>query len=103
MTFRRGSNSHERWCALVRDNADLLADLPRGALVRENAFRDYVTRGVHRGVRLSPSVFELSPESLEKLAIFIGHRAQFDMDALLFDDFNEAFRRSHERGGKRGP
>ncbi len=95
--FRRTSNSHDRWCTLVQENAHLLADIPRGALSREIAFRDYVTRGVHRGVRFSPSVFDLSTESLESLWTFIQHRAQFDMDAALFDDFNEAFRAAHER------
>lgn len=94
MSFRRKSNGHDLWSALVRENAALLVDVPRGALIRESAFRDYVTRGSHRGVELSPSVFELSAESLAKLWTFINHRAQFDMDASLFDDFNEAFRRS---------
>lgn len=101
MSFRKDFNRHERWRKLVTDNADLLADLPREALVRENAFRDYVTHGAHRGVRFSPSVFELPSESIEKLWTFIGHRAQFDMDAMLFDDFNEAFYRARDE--KRGP
>jgi hypothetical protein len=70
-----------------------LSHVPTKALVREDAFRDYVTRGAHRGVRFSPSVFELSRESLADLWTFIQHRAQFDMDAIGFDDFNEAFRR----------
>jgi hypothetical protein len=101
MSFRRDSNAHERWCRLVRENADLLADLPPEALVRENAFRDYVTRGVHRGVRFSPSVSELSRDALEKLALFIYHRTEFDMDVIRFDDFNEAIRRGPSNSVKR--
>jgi hypothetical protein len=95
--FRKKSSRHEWWSALVQENAELLVDVPRGALIREIAFRDYLTRGVHRGVRLSPSVFELSARALGQLWTFIQHRAQLDMDAALFDDFNEAFRRAHEQ------
>jgi hypothetical protein len=91
--FRRETNRHDWWNRLVQENAELLSHVPKEALVRENAFRDYVTSGAHRGVRFSPSVFELSEQSLEDLWTFINRRAQFDMDAGLFDDFNEAFRR----------
>jgi hypothetical protein len=97
MGFRKKSNRHDWWTALVQDSADLLVDVPREALTQEIAFRDYVTRGVHRGVRLSPSVLDLSSKSLENLWNFIQHRARFDMDAALFDDFNEAFRRAREQ------
>lgn len=93
MGFRRETNRHDRWVRLVRENAELLSHVPKEALVREDAFRDYVTRGAHRGVQFSPSVFELSEQSLADLWTFITHRAQFDMDAIRFDDFNEAFRR----------
>jgi hypothetical protein len=71
----------------------LLKELPREALANEKIFRDYVTRGMHRGVKLAPSVFELSRKALDDLWIFVNHNAQFDMDIILFDDFNEAFRR----------
>ena len=94
MSFRRRSNAHDRWAALVRESSDLHSEVPRAALARESAFRDYVTSGVHRGTKFAPSVFELSPDALTKLWTFINHRARFDMDASLFDDFNEAFRRS---------
>lgn len=96
MGFRRESNRHDWWAKLVAENSELLADLPRGALIREIAFRDYVTTGVHRDVRFAPSVFDLATPSLDRLWDFIQRRAQFDMDASLFDDFNEAFRRAHE-------
>ena len=92
MSFRRTSNKHD-WCThLVHASADLLEDLPRDALASEAAFRDYVTHGVHRDVPFCPSVTELSPESLDKLWSFIHHRAQFDMDASLFESFNGAYR-----------
>ena len=93
MGFRKSWNRHENWLRLLREQADLLLDVPRAAVASESAFRDYVTRGAHRGARFSPSVFDLSPEALKKLATFVD-RAQFDMDAMLFDDFNEALRRS---------
>ena len=92
MSFRRSRNSHDLWRALVHENADLLAQLPPKALESEQIFRDYVTRGVHDGLPLTPSVFELSPAAVENLWRFINHKAQFDMDATLFDDFNEAYR-----------
>jgi hypothetical protein len=41
-------------------------------------------------------VFDLSPGALDDLWNFINKRAQFDMDATLFGDFNEAFKRAHE-------
>lgn len=93
MSFRRNINSHDAWRILVRENAGLLMELPREALANEKIFRDYVTHGTHDGVKLEPSVFELSSKSLDELWIFINHKAQFDMDAILFEDFNEALRR----------
>ena len=92
MSYRRAINAHD-WCrAAVRENEALLRELPTGALANESAFRDYVTRGVHRDVRLAPSVFELSPRALNDLKTFMRDKAQFDMDTMLFDHFNEAFR-----------
>ena len=72
----------------------MLDELPHGARETEVAFRDYVTSGTHRGVRFSPSVGELSVEAFEALSRFINHEAQFDMDATLFDSFNERRLRS---------
>jgi hypothetical protein len=96
MRFRRETSSHDVWRQVVRQYAALLKELPPQALVNEQAFRGYVTNGVYRGTKLSPTVFELSPGALDDLWNFINNRAQFDMDATLFDDFNEAFKRAHE-------
>jgi hypothetical protein len=74
----------------VRENEALLRALPPGALVNEQAFRGYATNGLYRGAKLSPTVFELSPQALKDMWTFINHRAQFDMDATLFDDFHAA-------------
>lgn len=93
MSFRKTGNRHGIWADLVAENRDLLVDLPREALSSEAAFRDYVTRGRHRGVAFNPMVFELSRDSLDRLWTFINHRAQFDMDAANFEHFNDAFRR----------
>jgi hypothetical protein len=95
MTFRRRTNSHDRWLSIVRENAALLSELPHLATATEAAFRDYVTRGVSRDIPLTPSVFELSTTALDDLWTFINQKAHFDLDATLFDDFNEAFRRQH--------
>src|SRR5262245_39624346 len=93
MSFRRQLNRREWWLAVVDDGKELLREVPESALANEAAFRDYVTRGLHRGVRFSPCVFELSSAALDDLYSFINRVAKFDMDALLFDDFNEAFQR----------
>lgn len=99
MAFRRRTNSAELWRTVVHENTHLLSELPRDALANEKTFRDYVTTGTHQGVRLMPSVFELSDEALSDLWVFIQHKGQFDMDAILFDSFDEAFRRRYEQRG----
>ena len=81
---------------MVHENTHLLSELPREALANEEMFRDYVTTGTHQGVRLMPSVFGLSDKSLSDLWVFIQSKRQFDLDAILFDSFNEAFRRRYE-------
>ena len=96
MSFRSASR-HDIWNGLVQNNRTLLSELPREALANKEAFRDYVTSGTHRRVVLKPSVFELSSEAITNLWTFINQKTQFDMDATLFDNFNEAFRRCHER------
>lgn len=95
MTFRRTNNKHEGWRVLVQENHVLLCELPAAALANENAFRDYVTRGVHRDITLTPSVFDLSAKARAGLFEFMHAKACFDMDVTGFDDFNEAFRRDH--------
>jgi hypothetical protein len=93
MSFRRSLNNHDIWQALVREHVDLLAQLPPKALESEQSFRDYVTKGVHDDLLLVPSVFQLSSVALESLWRFINEKAHFDMDAILFDNFNEAYRK----------
>jgi hypothetical protein len=44
--------------------------------VNEQAFRGYATNGLYRGAKLSPTVFELSPQALKDMWTFINHRAQ---------------------------
>jgi hypothetical protein len=50
---------------------------------------------VQNGKAFAPTVFQLVPEALDDLWTFIQHKVLFDMDAILFEDFNEAFRRRH--------
>ena len=95
MSFRRTFNQQEGWCTLVQENQALLGELPVGALVNKNAFRDYVTRGVHREVILTPSVFEISPKARADLFDFIHGKAYFDMESASFDHFNAAFQSDH--------
>jgi hypothetical protein len=97
MSFRRKTNSHEWWREVVRENAALLRDVPATAVSNKPAFCDYVTRSEHKGLKLSPSVFELSSQALDDLWTFINYKAQFDMDAICFDHFNEAFRARHSQ------
>jgi hypothetical protein len=97
MAFRRNANRHDHWLRAVHEHAGLLRDLPQAALANEAVFRDYLTRGEHEGVKLHPSVFELSRNALEDLWVFVNHEMQFDMDCVLFDDFNLAVR-SHQPG-----
>jgi hypothetical protein len=98
VSYRRRASKHDLWTSVVEASDDLLAEVPAGALSSEAAFRDYLTRGVHRGVAYRPTVFELDAAALDKLWCFINERAQLDMDATLFDDFNEAFRARDRRG-----
>lgn len=83
------------WLSLVRKNASLLSELPPEATASEAAFRGYATLGMIDGKSMIPSVFDLSAEALDDLWAFINHRAQFEMDATLFDYFNEAFTLRH--------
>jgi len=93
MAFRRKENAHDLWRATVRQSSDLLSELPAEALSSEEAFRGYVTNGFYRERRLTPPVSALSPKALEDLWTFINVKAQFDMDATLFDDFKAAYAR----------
>ena len=90
MSFRRKHNSSLLWKSLVEENKALLAALPSGALVNEQAFRGYLTSGVYRDVKFRPSIFELSSSALDDLVFFVHHKAQFDLDTILFEDFNQA-------------
>jgi hypothetical protein len=92
MSYLKSTSRHDRWLSVVAASEDLLATIPRGALVNEAAFRDYLTRGAHCGTVHRPTAFELDADALERLWLFIHDRAQFDMDATLFDHFNEALR-----------
>jgi len=93
MTFRRAGNRHDWWTKVVRENAQLLRQVPASAIATEAAFRDYVTGSIHRGVAFEPTVFALDRRALDDLWDFIQRKAQFDMDASFFDDFNAAFRK----------
>lgn len=103
MSFRRKENAHDIWKSRVLENAALLTSLPSEAIESEQTFRDYVTHGVQHGSSLAPSVLELNPKALDDLATFIDHKAQFDMDAMLFDDFKEALRRRHSAATDNAP
>ncbi len=93
MSFRRATNRHDIWTKLVSDYRDLLNGLPSEAVQTELGLREYLTRSTHAGKPLAPAVSELAPDTLHRVWKFLDH-AQFDMDAVLFDDFNAAFRRT---------
>jgi hypothetical protein len=88
VSFRRMNNRHDNWKTLVAENADLLVSLPEVALADESSFRSYVTHGILHGIKIHPTVPELSPEAVDALWTFVNHKAAFDMDASLFDDLN---------------
>ncbi len=93
MSFRRTNNRYDNWKTLVAENADLLASLPNAAIANESSLRSYVTNGTLHGIGIHPAVHELSPEAVDALWTFVHHKAEFDMDASLFDDLNAVFRR----------
>jgi hypothetical protein len=92
MSFRKTSNRHDCWLAIVRENPVLLEEIPVCALESELAFRDYVTTGAHRGVTIAPGVAELSTPAIHHLWRFINHKTYIDMDAGSFDAFNKEYR-----------
>lgn len=92
MSFRKSHNQHNDWRSVVEANRPLLEGLPIAALKSADTFRSYVTRSTDGHQELEPRVFELDAAALERLWTFINHKGLFDMDALLFDDFNRAFR-----------
>jgi hypothetical protein len=92
MSYRKSYNYHDGWLSIIKENGELLSGLPKEALTSEKAFRDYVTIGSHRGKEFKPTVRELSASALNDFLDFINSKAQFDMDATLFDAFNAAFR-----------
>lgn len=96
MSFRKNQNAHDLWKSIVEKNRDLLSPVPLAAIASEAAFRNYLTRSVHRDVQFSPSVCELSKAAVDDLWTFIVHKTEFDMDILYFDDFNEAFRKTRQ-------
>ncbi len=79
----------------VGENHVLLSELPTAALASKDAFRDYVTRGRHRDMTFTPSVFEISAKARSDLFDFMHGKACFDMEAAGFDHFNTAFRSDH--------
>jgi hypothetical protein len=92
MTFRRKSNRADHWRAMCEDHAELLAGVPAEALLNEKAFRDYLTRGEHRGHRFAPAVDELPAAVFAGLSRFVHDVTQFDMDVKYFDAFNARLR-----------
>jgi hypothetical protein len=91
MSFRKCLQRHDNWKSVVAENSELLEGLPIEALKSEAAFRSYVTRSTDGEQELRPSVFDLDAEALERLWTFINHKVSFDMDAGLFDAFNQAY------------
>lgn len=100
MSFRKSHTQHDDWRSVVEANRALLEGLPIGALKSENAFRSYLTRSTDGYQELEPRVLDLDAGALERLWTFINHKVPFDMDALLFDDFNSAFRHRCARPDK---
>ena len=73
----------------MEENKALLQALPSAALINEKAFRSYLTSVVYGDVTFKPAISELSPSVFEDLAFFVLHKAQFDLDATLFENFNQ--------------
>lgn len=101
MAFRRKENKHDSWERIVRQNKDLLHDLPSEAIRSEESFRGYMTDGHYRGRRFDRPVSELSSKALEDLWTFINHKTEFDMDVLYFVDFRSALERTNESDSRR--
>jgi hypothetical protein len=83
MNFRRVSNRADSWRLYCHEHRRLIEQtrLPIEVFASERIFRDFATHGIASG---SPP---LTPEQVDALHRFIT--TYFDLDALLFDDFEE--------------
>ena len=95
MSFRRKRNRHDVWLAICARHADLLSCLPEAAVQSEERFRALVTVGelVDERGRSVVRLCDLSDAEIRCLGLFIYNKAQFDMDAVCFDAFNDEYRR----------
>jgi hypothetical protein len=98
VAYRAKQNRHDWWIKVCRENRELLAGLPPFAFAREEAFQALMTEGKLNTPDGEVVLHDLTDQHLLALHVFFD-RAQFDMDVILFDAFNEEARqRSLYRG-----
>ncbi len=95
MSYRRRLNAHDIWREWCVAGAAQLDGLPEDATRTEAQFRQFVTEGVLIGKagRHVAALEDLEDHQIAGLWDFINNTTQFDMDAILFDAFNEIWRR----------
>lgn len=82
MSYRKKVNNYDSWKKLCFEYKNLLDELPQEAIHNEKSFRQFVTYG---------DMKKLSNRQVCNLWDFIHRVAQFDMDAILFDTFNQEY------------
>jgi hypothetical protein len=98
MAYRKQYSRHSVWQDICNENQSLLDGLPKEMWRTEKNFRSFVTHGIfvdNQGQTLL-RMQELTDKDIKHIRSFID-AAQFDMDAIRFDAFNEAFYRIMNR------
>ena len=82
------------WCLNFQDQINS-TNLPLYIFKSESIFRDFVTNGqaYDSSNNDSLSISNFSDKQLNALWDFINRIYQFDMDAILFDAFNDEFKK----------
>jgi hypothetical protein len=99
MSFRRHTNRHDYWLETCARHADLLSSIPDAVVRNEGRFRALLTVGevVDEGNDIVVRLRDLDDAEIERLVSFVYYKAQFDMDTIRFDAFNDEFRRRRSR------
>ncbi len=88
MSYRRKINNHDTWLQYCEKNVSILKSIGLDQCVykTEKIFREFVTHGTVNGNNDGlTKASELDDDKFWMLHDFISH--YFDMDAILFDDF----------------
>lgn len=94
MAYRTKLNQHDWWIKVCRENETLLAFLPPFARRREEDYRTLMIEGElsSRDGLETVRLRDLTDQQVKDLWAFNQNKAQFDMDNILFDAFNQEFR-----------